>query len=103
MYLKRLRKDAEKSLKVTINIATNTLGYWHVEPAHAELIDLVKRLAGGGLTNLQVAQQLNALGIKSHTGRDFYPQLIGALLSKYRRKEAARSVKMEFSVVVKNN
>jgi hypothetical protein len=103
MYLKRLRKNAEKSLKVSINISTNTLGYWHVEPKHADLIDSVKRLAGEGLTNLQVAEQLNALGVKSHTGRDFYPQLIGALLSKYRRKEAARSVKMEYSVVVKNN
>jgi len=103
MYLKRLRKNAEKSLKVSINISTNTLGYWHVEPTHADLIDSVKRLAGAGLTNKQVAAQLNALGIKSHTGRDFYAQLVGALVSKYRRREDAKFTKTEFSVVLKNN
>ena len=33
-----------------------------------------------------IAETLNWEGYKSHTGKPFYSELVGALISKYRRK-----------------
>jgi hypothetical protein len=87
LYIKNLRKHARRSLCFEVEITTNTLAVVQLEPAHVELINRIRTLAESGLTNAQVAHELNRQGVKSHSGRDFYAQLVGALVSKYRRSE----------------
>jgi hypothetical protein len=42
-----------------------------------------------------IAETLNREGYKSHTGKPFYSELVGALISKYRRKAKERFVRKE--------
>ncbi len=75
---------------MTITVTTNTISDWFVEPEHAALITTISRLAGQGLTMKAIAEALNEQGYLSHSGKAFYPELVGALISKYRRKEKSR-------------
>ena len=92
MYIKNLRKHARRSLCFEVEITTNTLAVVQLEPAHAGVINRIRTLAESGLTNALVAHELNCQGVKSHSGRDFYAQLVGALVSKYRRSEKEKRV-----------
>lgn len=49
-----------------------------------------------------IAETLNAQGFKSHSGRAFYSELVGALISKYRKKEKSRYIVKTMSVVNKD-
>lgn len=73
-----------------VEITTNTLAVVQLDPAHAGLINRIQTLADSGLTNAQVALELNREGVKSHSGRDFYGQLVGALVSKYKRTAGSK-------------
>ena len=42
-----------------------------------------------------IAETLNREGYKSHTGKPFYSELLGALISKYRRKARERFLRKE--------
>jgi len=102
LYIENLRKNARRSLCFEVEITTNTLAVVQLDPAHAGLINRIRTLGESGLTNAQVAQELNREGIKSHSGRDFYAQLIGALVSKYRRSEQGRRVEKTIKIFPKN-
>ena len=84
---------------MTLTIKTNTLSDWYVEPEHAALISTISDLASQGLTMKVIADSLNAQGFKSHSGRAFYSELVGALISKYRKKAKSRYVEKTISVV----
>jgi hypothetical protein len=84
---------------VTLTITTNTLSDWYVEPGHATLISTISSLASQGLTMKAIAETLNAQGFKSHSGQAFYSELVGALISKYRKKAKSRYVEKTLSVV----
>ena len=47
------------------------------------------------MTMKSIAETLNGEGYKSHTGKPFYSELVGALISKYRRKAKERFVRKE--------
>jgi len=49
-----------------------------------------------------IAETLNDQGFQSHSGRSFYSELVGALLSKYRKKEKSRYIDKTMSVVNKD-
>ena len=84
---------------MTLIITTNTLSDWYVESEHATLISTISSLASQGLTMRAIADSLNAQGFKSHSGRAFYSELVGALISKYRKKAKSRYVDKTISVV----
>ena len=92
MYIKHLRKYARRFLCFEVVVTTNTLAVVQLDPAHSRLINRIRTLADSGLTNEQVAHELNREGVRSHSGRDFYAQLVGALVSKYRRSERGKRV-----------
>ena len=48
-----------------------------------------------------VAETLNAQGFQSHLGKAFYPELVGALISKYRRKASLRYVQKSLNMTNK--
>jgi len=92
MYLLDLRKRARRFIRVQVVVTTNTLCEIWMDEDHRSLIDRIKVLANSGLTNAQVALELTRQGVKSRTGRDFYAELVGALMSKYKRSEASKFV-----------
>jgi hypothetical protein len=49
-----------------------------------------------------IAETLNAKGFQSHSGRAFYSELVGALISKYRRKAASRYVNKSINLMNKD-
>ena len=98
-FLISLQKRADFRVAVTLTITTNTLSDWYVEPEHASLISTISSLASQGLTMKAIADSLNAQGFKSHSGRAFYSELVGALISKYRKKAKSRYVEKTISVV----
>ena len=98
-FLISLQKRADFRVAVTLTITTNTLSDWYVEPEHATLISTISSLASQGLTMKAISDSLNAQGFKSHSGRAFYSALVGALISKYRKKAKSRYVEKTISVV----
>ena len=102
MYIKNLRKNARRSLCFEVEITTNTLAVVQLEPAHAGLINRIRTLAESGLTNAQVAHELNRQGVKSHSGRDFYAQLVGALVSKYKRTAGSKFKEVKVKIFVQS-
>ena len=98
-FLISLQKRADFRVAVTLTITTNTLSDWYVEPEHATLISTISSLASQGLTMKAISDSLNAQGFKSHSGRAFYSELVGALISKYRKKAKSRYVEKTISVV----
>ena len=77
---------------MTVTVTTNTISDWFVAPEHAALIATISTLAEQGLTKKAIAEALNNQGFLSHSGKAFYPELVGALISKYRKKAKSRYV-----------
>ena len=70
----------------SVTVMTNTLSDFYIDSDHQVLIDRISALSKQGLTMKSIAETLNWEGYKSHTGKPFYSALVGALISKYRRK-----------------
>ena len=85
---------------MTVTVTTNTISDWFVEPNHAVLIDTISSLASRGLSMKSIADTLNEQGYASHSGKAFYPELVGALISKYRKKAKSRYIHK--SLILKN-
>lgn len=100
--LQALQGTAETCIEVRLTVTTNTISEWWVDPKHAALNSRIAGLAEQGLTMQAIAETLNSEGLRSGTGKPFYAELVGALLSKARRKSWARTVqslcKMELRV-----
>ena len=99
-FLKSLQKRADFRVLATITITTNTVSDWFVEPSHAALISTISSFASQGMTMKAIAEALNEQGYVSHSGKAFYPELVGALISKYRKKASSRYIHK--SVIMKN-
>ena len=83
---------------MTVTVTTNTISDWFVEPEHAALIATITSLSGQGLTMKAIAEALNQQGFHSHSGKAFYPELVGALISKYRKKAKSRYIHKSISM-----
>ena len=83
-----------------MTVTTNTLSDFYIDPEHGALIDRISSLSEQGLTMKAIAETLNEQGFLSHSGRAFYPELVGALISKYRKKAKTRYVHK--SIIMKN-
>ena len=87
---------------MNVVVTTNTISEWFVEPEHAALIQMISSLASQGLTMKAIAENLNEQGLRSHTGKAFYPELVGALISKYRKKATSRYVNKSVTLTNKD-
>jgi hypothetical protein len=85
---------------VTVTVTTNTLSDFYIDPEHGALIERVFSLSKLGLTMKSIADTLNGEGFLSHSGKVFYPELVGALISKYRKKDKSRYLNK--TVILKN-
>lgn len=77
---------------MTVTVTTNTLSDFYIDPEHGALIERIFSLSKLGLTMKSIAETLNGEGYKSHTGKPFYSELVGALISKYRKNANGRFV-----------
>ena len=83
---------------MTVTVTTNTLSDFYIDPEHGALIERISSLSEQGLTMKAIAETLNEQGFLSHSGRAFYPELVGALISKYRKKAKSRYVHKSISM-----
>lgn len=83
---------------MAVTVTTNTISDWFVYPEHAALIATISNLSVRGLTMKAIAEALNEQGFRSHSGKIFYPELVGALISKYRKKSKSRYVHKSISM-----
>lgn len=101
--MQALQGRADHWICASLTVTTNTLSPRVVDPVHAALNARIAGLAEQGLTMRAIADNLNADGIRSATGKRFYAKLVGALLSKERQKSGERMVqtlcKIELRVV----
>jgi len=49
-------------------------------------LELLKRLSDKGMTNKEISDHLNSLGIKTPKGKSYYPNLIWSTLKKYKKR-----------------
>ena len=86
--MQALQREAEDCIVVGLTVTTNTVSVWNVDPKHDALNTRIAGLAAQGLTMQWIAEALNEEGVRSVTGKTFHAALIGALLSKFRRKQS---------------
>lgn len=49
-------------------------------------LELIKSLSDKGMSNREISDFLNSMGIKTPKGKDYYPNLIWVTLKKYRKR-----------------
>ena len=54
---------------------------------HQKLHNIIYNLKSEGLGYRRISKRLNDLGIKSHTGKDFYPSLVSMMWKKIEKKQ----------------
>lgn len=71
-------------LRVQVKIETKALSLGYLDPAHQALIERILGLQKDGMTCRQIAAYLNAQGVTSWGGRQFYPELVFGVIRKAR-------------------
>jgi DNA-binding transcriptional MerR regulator len=49
-------------------------------------LELINTLSDEGMSNKEISEFLNSMGIKTPKGKDYYPKLIWVTLKKYRKR-----------------
>ena len=80
---------ATHAVAVNIEIKTKSLLPVVLDPAHQALIDRIVGMHAEGLNTRQISDQLNAEGITSWTGKEFYPALVFGVIRKAKLREQA--------------
>jgi hypothetical protein len=71
-----------------IKVKTKALSLFYLNPDHQALIDRIMRLHEKGWIPKRISKHLNALGVNSWTGKQFYPELVFGIIKKARLKNA---------------
>lgn len=90
--MQSLQGTTEDCIEIRLTVTTNTISEWWVDPVHAALNSRIVAMAEQGLTMQAIAEALSGEGLRSVTGKPLYAELVGALLSKARRKNRGRYV-----------
>jgi hypothetical protein len=69
-------------LCVQLKVKTKALSLVYLKPDHQNLIDRIIGLHEKGWIPKRIAEHLNALGVNSWTGKQFYPELIFGIVRK---------------------
>ena len=79
--------EISEYLCIHLKIETKTLSKTYLDPDHQALIDSILELKESGLNCRQIADKLNAKGVKSWNGKKFYPELVFGVIRKARLKK----------------
>ena len=76
-------------LAFTSRIKTNEFGYTKelTDNSHQNLHDIISKLKHQGLGYHKISKKLNEMGIKSVTGKTFYPSLVSNMWRTIKRIE----------------
>jgi len=76
-------------LTFTCRIRTNEFGYTKelTDSSHQKLHDIISKLKHEGLGYRKISKKLNEMGIKSVTGKTFYPSLVSNMWRTIKRRE----------------
>ena len=68
---------------------THEFGYIKelIDNSHQKLHDIISKLKHGGLGYRKISKKLNEMGIKSVTGKTFYPSLVSNMWRTIKRRE----------------
>lgn len=87
---RQLWRKATHALTVRVTVQSRGLLVHTLNPAHQSLIDRIVVMHREGMTSRAIADHLNALGVLSSTGKEFYPALVFGIIRKARlRREGA--------------
>ena len=76
-------------LTFTYRIKTHEFGYTKklTDTSHQKLHDIISKLKHEGLGYRKISKKLNEMGIKSVTGKTFYPSLVSNMWRTIKRRE----------------
>ena len=76
-------------LTFTFRYKTNEFGYTKelTDNSHQKLHDIISKLKHEGLGYRKISKKLNKIGIKSVTGKTFYPSLVSNIWRTIKRRE----------------
>ena len=76
-------------LTFTCRIKTNEFGYTKelTDNSHQKLHDIISKLKHQGLGCRKISKKLNEMGIKSVTGKTFYPSLVSNMWRTIKSRE----------------
>ena len=75
-------------LCVQFQVKTKALYLIYLNPDHQALIDRIMRLHEKGWIPKKISEHLNALGVNSWSGKQFYPELVFGIIRKAQIKKA---------------
>ena len=67
-------------------IETSQTSLIGLDPKRVHRLELIKTLSDKGMSNREISDFLNSMGIKTPKGKDYYPNLIWVTLKKYRKR-----------------
>ena len=76
-------------LTFTYRYRTHEFGYTKelIDDSHMKLHDTISKLKHEGLGYRKISKKLNEMGIKSVTGKTFYPSLVSNMWRTFKRRE----------------
>ena len=82
-----VKTEVDYYLCVQIKVETKALSLVYLNPDHQNLIDRIMRLHEKGWIPKKISEHLNALGVNSWSGKQFYPELVFGILRKAKLKK----------------
>jgi hypothetical protein len=93
-----VKTEVNYYLCVQVEVKTKTLSLVYLNPDHQALIDRITRLHEKGWIPKKISEHLNALGVNSWTGKQFYPELVFGIV----RKARLRAIRGDCSTNIQN-
>jgi hypothetical protein len=82
-----VKTEVNYYLCVQLKIKTKALSLVYLNTDHQALIDRIMRLHEKGWIPKKISEHLNALGVNSWSGKQFYPELVFGIIRKARLKQ----------------
>lgn len=82
-----VKMEVDYYLCVQIKVKTKALSLVYLNPDHQALIDRIMRLHEKGWIPKKISEHLNALGVNSWSGKEFYPELVFGIIRKAQIKK----------------
>ena len=89
-------------LCVQVKVKTKALSLVYLNPDHQNLIDRIMRLHEKGWIPKKISEHLNALGVNSWSGKQFYPELVFGIIRKAQIKKVRVSNMTQLEGLVVN-
>ena len=93
-----VKTEVDYYLCVQVKVKTKALSLVYLNPDHQALIDRIMGLHEKGWIPRRISEHLNALGVTSWTGRQFYPELVFGIIRKARLKKNRINLEKEITV-----